>query len=221
MRIAITGSAGTGKTTLAQALATHLGVPYIPDYVEVVLKEEAGGTWKGVRDTRLRKNIRLQAIEKKMKAETEAEAFVSDKSVVDYLAYWILNQAEFETKEQNWGIVELIQPHVHRYTHRLILPFRADIEWGENRNTDPFHNYKLSAMKRGLFDQFGVPVIETPYTFGEDIAAWAAKWLGEKSEPAAKTPAPAPAAEVSAPETEPEVAPARAPKKKTVAKKKK
>ena len=177
MRIGITGAAGTGKTRVATDLAAALGVPVIPDYTEIVLKEEAKGTWRGIKDTRVRKNIRMAAIVRKMKAEAAAESFVSDRTVVDYLAYWIMNQAEFETKEQNWSIIDLIRPHVPRYTHRLLLPFRADIDWAENRNQDPLHNFKLSAMKRGLFDQLGAPVIETPYTFGEDMQAWIAKWL--------------------------------------------
>lgn len=194
MRIGITGAAGTGKTRLATDLAARLGVPLIPDFVPIVLAEEAGGTWRGVRDTRLRKAIRLKAIERKIEAENAAEAFVSDRTVVDYLAYWILNQAEFETKETNWSVVELVRSHVARYTHRLLLPFRAEIEWAENRNTDPFHNYKLSAMKRGLFDELSAPVVETPYTFGEDLDAWIARRLA----PPAAAPAVAPEAAVPA-----------------------
>ena len=187
MRIAVSGAAGTGKSTLAAALAAKLGVPLVPDFVEEVLREHGKDSWRGINDTRIRKTIRMVALERKIAAESVAEAFVSDKSVVDYLAYWVMNQMEFETKEQNQAVLDMVRAHVGRYTHRLFLPYRADVEPGPTRNADLVHNMKLSAVKRGLYIELGAAPAEVPYTFGEDIDAWVAEHLeGGKAAPAAK-----------------------------------
>jgi adenylate kinase family enzyme len=177
MRIGISGAAGTGKTTLAQNLAAKLGLPLIPDFVEEVLREHGKDSWRGINDTRIRHTIRMTALERKIAAEREAEAFVSDKTVVDYLAYWLLNQMEFETKEQNAAVVELVRPHVARYTHRLVLPYRAEVDFATGRNQDPVHNLKVAGLKRGLWTELGAPAIETPYGFADDLDAWIARWL--------------------------------------------
>lgn len=185
MRIAVSGSAGTGKSTLAAALAAKLGVPLLPDFVEDVLREHGKDSWRGINDTRIRKTIRMTALERKIAAESAAEAFVSDKSVVDYLAYWVMNQMEFETKEQNQAVLDMVRAHVGRYTHRLFLPYRAEVEATGTRNADPVHNFKLSAVKRGLYLELGATPIDAPYTFGEDIDAWVEKHVaGGKAAPA-------------------------------------
>jgi predicted ATPase len=188
MRIGISGAAGTGKTTLCAALGAKLGVPVIPDFVDEVLREHGKQSWRGINDTRIRRTIRLDALERKIRAEQAAEAFVSDKTVVDYLAYWLSNQAEYEVKEQNLAIIEMVRPHVARYTHRVFLPYREEVEFTPSRNSDPVHNLKVAATKRGLYAVLGAEVVEATYTFGEDIDAWVARWLSPPAAAAAPAP---------------------------------
>jgi predicted ATPase len=178
MRIGIVGHAGSGKSTLARDLAAALGAPLIPDFVLDELREVHGkSTWRGIKDTRIRRTVRLNALEKKIAAEREAESFVSDKTVIDYLAYWLQNQMEFETPEQTRSVIETVRAHLPRYDRCVFLPYREQVDYAEDRNTDPVHNLKVGAFKRGLLAVLGVPTVDAPYTFGEDVKAWAEKWL--------------------------------------------
>lgn len=89
-RVALSGSAGTGKSTLGHALAGRLGVPYLPE---------------GMR-RRLERGLDLHALdhatllalvaelwEEQRAAEdaavAEAGGFVADRSSVDYAAFWL------------------------------------------------------------------------------------------------------------------------------------
>ena len=198
MRIGIVGAAGTGKTTLARELAAALGIPLIPDFVPAILREHGKESWREVRDFRLRRIIRFAVIERKIAAERAAEAFVSDRTVIDYLAYWLHNQAEHEPHEQNLALVEMVRGHLGRYDRCVFLPFREAIEGGTYRNVDPIHNLRIAAQKRGLMSIFGLPLVDAPFTFGEDVQAWIARWLA----PAAGGPAVG-----TAVEPEPELAP--------------
>jgi len=178
MRVGIVGAAGTGKSTLAADLSKALGVPLIPDFTLDVLKEQVGKpSWRGIKDTRIRRTIRLEALEKKIKAETAAESFVSDKTVFDYLTYWLQNQAEFEIPEQTHAVVEMVKGHVARYERCIFLPYRPVVDYAEDRSTDPIHNMKVAGLKRGLLTVLEAPVIDAPYTFGEDLGAWVARYL--------------------------------------------
>ncbi|MFC1707401.1 AAA family ATPase [Planctomycetota bacterium] len=191
MRIGIVGSAGSGKSTLALDLAQALGAPVIEDITLRVLREEVGRpTWVGIRDTRIRHAIRLTALERKIEAENAAASFVSDKTVVDYAAYWLKNQAEFETLEQTRTVLEKVKAHVPRYDVCVFLPYRESIDFAEGRSNDPIHNLRLAALKRGLLTLLGATVVDAPYTFGEDVEAWIARWL---------TPEPTPLAEKRGP----------------------
>ncbi|MFO0744895.1 MAG: ATP-binding protein [Myxococcota bacterium] len=177
MRIGIVGAAGTGKTTLAKALAAHLGAPYLPDYVQTVLRELGRDSWRGVSDPKERRRIREEGLRRKIAAEADAERFVSDKTVVDYLAYWLQNQSEHEELTTNNAFVARCQTAVKRYDALVFLPYRAVVEHAVGRSTDPVHNLKVAAHKRGLLAIWKLPVVEADYTFGEDLAAWCARHL--------------------------------------------
>jgi len=169
MRIGISGAAGTGKTTLAKALAERLDLTLVDDPTTEALKERGYADWRGVRDPRARREIRLRAFNIKVRNETEHVDCVSDKTTVDFLAYWLLNQAPVESGAQNFTVLDMVRDHLPRYDRILVLPWRSNIEAGGGRNTDPIHQLKLQALVEGLYSVLGVPFVQVDYTFGEDL----------------------------------------------------
>ncbi len=178
MRIGIIGAAGTGKTSLAKNLAAHLGVPLVEDFVLTVLKEQGRDSWRGVSDPKARRKIREDALRRKILAEKEHEAFVSDKTVVDYCGYWLQNQSEHEEAATNAKFIAACRDAAARYDLFVYLPYRDKVDFGVGRSQDPTHNLKVAAVKRGLLALWGLPVVDAPYTFGESIAEWARRTLG-------------------------------------------
>ncbi|MBI5610177.1 MAG: AAA family ATPase [Deltaproteobacteria bacterium] len=176
MRIGIVGAAGTGKTNLAKALAAHLGVSVIPDTVLAVLRERGRDSWRGV-DAGDRRKIREEALRRKISLEASEPAFVSDKTCVDYLAYWLQNQSETEERHINQAFLDQCKENAATFDVFVYLPYREQVDYAVGRNQDPIHNLKVAAHKRGLLAVLGLPHVEAPYYFGEDMAAWVEKWL--------------------------------------------
>lgn len=176
MRIGIIGSAGTGKTTLAKALAKHLHATYVPDAVLAVLKDRGRESWQGV-VAGDRRRIREEALRRKISAEASEEAFVSDKTVIDYLAYWLQNQSEQELRNVNEEFLSQCKEAAKRYDVLVLLPYREDVSYALGRNQDPVHNLKVAAHKLGLLILLDLPFVQAPYRFDEDLHAWCAKWL--------------------------------------------
>lgn len=85
LRIAVSGSAGTGKTTLAGALARRLGLPLLPEAMRRYL--EAGGPrLPGMGPARAR--AVLAGFHRELLAlETASPGFVADNGVLDLCAY--------------------------------------------------------------------------------------------------------------------------------------
>ncbi len=184
MRVGIIGSAGSGKSTLAKNLATHLGATYIPDYVIAVLRDQGRDSWRGVNDVQQRRRIREEALRRKVAAENEHAEFVSDKTIVDYLAYWLQNQSEHEDRKNNEACVAQCKAAVQRYDVLVFLAYRETVDYAVGRNQEPVHNLKVAAHKRGLLSLWKLPFVEAEYVFGEELTAWCDRYLAPFRVPA-------------------------------------
>jgi len=184
MRIGIIGAAGTGKTSLAKNLSAHLDSAYVPDLVLTVLRELGRDSWRGVSDVKQRRKVREDGLRRKVSAEKEHESFVSDKTAVDYLAYWLQNQSEHEDAPTNNRFLNDCKAAALRYDILVYLPYREVVDFGVGRNQDPIHNLKVAAQKRGLVTLLKLPVIDVEYTFGEDVGEWYLRNLAHLEPPA-------------------------------------
>ena len=88
MKLAISGSAGTGKTTLAQNIAKQTGWTYIPEFAREACEKLKVKTPREIPDAR---KLEFQKIilDMKIEAETKAIDFVADRSTIDVLAYYL------------------------------------------------------------------------------------------------------------------------------------
>jgi predicted ATPase len=161
MKIVVSGSAGTGKTTLVNHIAPTLGYEIIPEYADVVLKERGYKSFKEVSDYSEGRQIRIEALERKVKHEKETEDFISDKSVAEYFAYWLNLCSKEASKEQNDKFYKLTKNHIHTADLVIIPPFgRFEIEDNKIRTTDFYTQLKNHMLIKGLYSEMGVPWIE-------------------------------------------------------------
>ncbi|MBK7875269.1 MAG: histidine phosphatase family protein [Planctomycetes bacterium] len=87
VRIALSGSAGTGKTTLGRRLADALGVPYLEERMRRRLEQ-------GFDPSRLGHGEWRELMEEDWAAQRAAEdaavhGFVADRSSIDFAAFWL------------------------------------------------------------------------------------------------------------------------------------
>lgn len=91
IRLALAGSAGTGKTTLGRALADHYGVPYVPEGMRERL--EAGLDVHALSRAEFRDLIECLWAEQQARLDTavsEAGGFVADRSPWDFATFWLI-----------------------------------------------------------------------------------------------------------------------------------
>ncbi len=119
-RIAISGSAGVGKTTLARRVAGRLGYPCLAEGMREYLERTGADLHTlghhGVRD------LVLRLWEERREAEARATGgFVADRSSVDYAAFWLYYR--FPTPEDDTAerFAEWLAPG--RYDHHFLLPW--------------------------------------------------------------------------------------------------
>ena len=118
MRIAITGSAGTGKSTLAAALGERLGAPVVPEGMREYL-ERTGIDLHDVGPDGLRRLV-LALWEERLPLES-APSFVADRCSVDFAAFWLFyrfdHSPDTSARQATWAA------HAARYDRVVVLPF--------------------------------------------------------------------------------------------------
>jgi broad specificity phosphatase PhoE/nicotinamide riboside kinase len=150
-RIGLSGSAGTGKSTLGRALAEKLDLPYIPEGMRSRI--EGGLSLHSLDHDGLRALV-LELWAEQVAAEEAALAaaggFVSDRSPIDYAAFWL--HYHFTGDEAGTAaFFAAVRERVSRYDRVVALP------WGTLplvsdgvRATNPFLQRHYQATVEGL-----------------------------------------------------------------------
>ncbi len=157
-RIAFSGSAGIGKTTLARRLAAALGLPYLAEGMRQFL--EAGGDLHALGPGGLR-DLVLRLWEQQRAAEDAAfrafGGFVSDRSAFDIGAFWIYYG--FAADDADTRRIFAETQDRTRYDVVWLLPWGAfPVEADGVRSSDPWRQLHVHVLIEGMLARAGAPV---------------------------------------------------------------
>lgn len=150
-RVALSGSAGTGKTTLGRALASALDVPYVPEGMRDRL--EAGLQLHTLGRDGLRALVRELWHEQQAREAAAVRAhggFVSDRSPVDYAAFWLTYRFTEDPAATAAFFAETLGA-VDRYDRIICLPWGVvPLHADGVRTSDPWVQRAFQATVEGL-----------------------------------------------------------------------
>jgi broad specificity phosphatase PhoE/nicotinamide riboside kinase len=183
-RIALCGSAGTGKTTLGRALSERLGVPYIPEGMRSRL--EAGLDVQRLGFDGLKALVReLWAEQRRRESDALAEhgGFVADRSPVDYAAFWLTYRFTTDRDSTTAFFKETLGA-VTEYDRIFCLPWGAlPLEADGVRNSNRWVQRSFQALVEGLLHREVPPDRFAMVPSGQIVldarVAWVLDQLGE------------------------------------------
>jgi len=119
MKIGISGSHGTGKTSLAKKLSKQFDLPLITE----VARDVNIMLLKGNQYCQAQRDILIKQIEE----EGKYQSFVSDRTVIDNLAYFISICSHIVSiKEIKWYVNEA-RNHISVYDKIYYLPIKFEL----------------------------------------------------------------------------------------------
>jgi nicotinamide riboside kinase len=147
-RIAVTGSAGVGKSTLARRLADELGVPYIGEGMREYI-ERTGVNLHDIGHDGMRLLV-LRLWEERKEAEAAAtNGFVADRASYDFAAFWLY----YHFAEQDSATEVLLHETLAsgRYDAVYVLPWgRIPLVADGVRTPNPYTQLHLQLVIEGL-----------------------------------------------------------------------
>ena len=122
MKLALSGSAGTGKTTLAKRLQRELEIPYIEEGMRELLSSGLDMHALTIDDHRaLMRKLWNSQVEEERQATS---GFVADRSSLDYAAFW-MHYGLYEDREASESWMDEMRAHAMTYDRVILLPWGA------------------------------------------------------------------------------------------------
>lgn len=164
MRIAFTGSGGTGKTTLLEEINKELELPVIGEGIREWLSEHGFDDFKDMETTDVVK-MQDDTLNRKTQIESELQSFIADRTTVDNMAYalrWI--GSEDTGSYDTWMAQYIMRAMNHadsNYDIIFMLPWgEIPIEDDGTRSTKQWYQYMMqNIIERHIY------MLERPYIY--------------------------------------------------------
>ena len=151
-RPALSGSAGTGKTTLGRALSEHLGVPFLEEGMRARL--EAGLDLHTLHGAALGELIQELWAEQEAAERAASAGFVADRSSLDYAAFW-LHYGLYEDQDATRAFLERMARAARGYDRIALCPWGVlPLDADGVRSTNPWIQLRFHHIVAGLLERY-------------------------------------------------------------------
>lgn len=157
-RIALSGSAGAGKTRLGRALSAELGLPFIEEGMRARLESGLDLHELGFEGWRaLSWELWNEQREREDAALRSAGGFVADRSSIDFAAFW-LHYGLFEEAPETERYLEVMRSAAERYERVLLFPWGVlPPEADGVRSTNPWLQLRFQSIVESLQRRYAPP----------------------------------------------------------------
>ena len=155
-RVALSGSAGTGKSTLGRRLADALDVPFLEETMRTRIE---GGLDLGLLgQDGLTALLREMWDEQREREDRCTSGFVTDHASVDFAAFWLHYQLMHHGLDETEVFLAEVLQDVGRHDRVVLLPWGVlPLEHDGLRSTNRWSQYQLQSLIEGLITRHVEP----------------------------------------------------------------
>jgi len=166
IRIAISGAAGTGKSTLAEAIAKQLRIGFIPEGVrEWFTKNDKNFKTMTPEDFMM---MQHDLLGEKINLEACLVNFIVDCSTAEGAAYVLRWSSRTISEYEVKVYVNKCREHCSTYDLICFLPRSIPLVDDGVRSSNDNYNYSMNCMIKGVLTDWGIPYYTVRSTTLED-----------------------------------------------------
>lgn len=152
MKIALSGSGSTGKSTLAKAVAEKYNVPIIPEFArEVAEKMKIENIRKVTPDIYF--TFQENILKRKLEEEKKYETFIADRSTADVAAYYFRWCCRDMEDDKNKQYIDLCFENLKNYDKIILLPWNSiPVEADGFRSAKLYYQYEIHCLILGILN---------------------------------------------------------------------
>lgn len=159
-KIAISGAASVGKTTISKYLSEKYGLTYISEFVDEKLQYLNVYSLKEINPNK-QVEIQKKMFFEKYNAENQHLSFVSDRSLVDYFVFWINRCMYHVPEKETKTLFNILEEHVKIYDFIFLLRFDKKLFQEHTKRTNNFFAHlRFEWILRSLYIDLGANVID-------------------------------------------------------------
>lgn len=120
MKLGISGSHSTGKSTLAKKLAKELSLPIVTESARSFEIHKVSSIEKY-------SEIQIKILQKQIQEELKYDKFVTDRTVIDNLAYWMSICSNSASDSDNEYYICTVLNHLSNYDKFIYVPINLPV----------------------------------------------------------------------------------------------
>lgn len=157
-KVGIAGCAGTGKTSLAEALSKKLGIALLKsrEITEDIMRRDGYSYVSGIQIERFLANSGRQneILRRTLEQQTVTRGFVTDRTVVDLAAYVVCEMHDKDEVAVR-RILATCRKRVTDYTHLFMCPWK-DVPVADNkrRTLNPWYQFLVHTVEMGMLQEW-------------------------------------------------------------------
>lgn len=140
-RVAIIGSQSTGKSCLGNELSKRLNIPMISEIARRYDRNELLNT-----SSKRYMMIQKELLELQIQTENQYKEFISDRSSLDNLSYWLNNCANRAPAHENNQYIDKAIDNAKNYSHIFLLIPEFYPKDDDFRSTDIIYQMRIDAI---------------------------------------------------------------------------
>ena len=150
MRLALVGSASTGKTTLVKAIGDRFKIKVIPEFAREIIAEMGKLSPKDLTPEESY-YFENEIITRKIRMERRYKTFIADRSTADNAIYYLKFCSRHYDDKANQQYVKKAVNHLKIYDKIIVLPWNV-IPYEEDgfRSGDKYYQYEIHCCLIGF-----------------------------------------------------------------------